>query len=433
MIRSVSRTIRKASTPLIAAQALLLALLLAGTGPVQAQSSACGEKRDVKQGALDEMTWKRLNEAYELVGSEDYDGAYAKLVQIGERARSDYLKAIVAQGIAQVEWSRGNYDESLRQFERAVEINALPDKTHYQLMYQIAQLYYMKERFKEALAKLDLWFCKVPEEQHVASAYVLKASIYSQTQNWPEVLKAIETAIAMSEEPEENWYLLKLAAHYEMEDWPKVADTLTILVSQWPDKKQYWTQLSNVYVKLQEDDKALSTIALAYRKNLLNTESDLLYLANLYSFRDLPYKSALVMEKGMNDGIISKSEKHWTVTGDNFYAAEEMEKALESFEKAGELADSGKIDLRRGFILIDQERWQDASAALSSAIEKGGMSDTQTGEAHLMHGMAQFQLGNYDRASASWGRASRYEKTRKDAQQWMNHMREERARKSAAL
>jgi serine/threonine protein kinase len=157
-----------------------------------------------------------------------------------------------------------------------------------------------------------------------------------------------------------------------------VADTLAVLITKWPNKKQYWSQLSNVYVKLEQDDKALSTIALAYRKGLLDTETDLLYLANLYSFRDLPYKAAEVMRKGMEAGIIPRTEKHWTVTGDNYYAAEEYERALESFEEAGKLADSGKIYLRRGYILTDQERW----GVHATLTEEGAIMGTPLYMAH---------------------------------------------------
>jgi hypothetical protein len=50
---------------------------------------------------------------------------------VRERAREDdkYVRAIVAQAIAQVEWSRGNYDAALREFELAVKLDALPNQT----------------------------------------------------------------------------------------------------------------------------------------------------------------------------------------------------------------------------------------------------------------------------------------------------------------
>ena len=224
---------------------------------------------------------------------------------------------------------------------------------------------------------------------------MLQASIHAQKEDWRNVITSIDKAIAMEADPKENWYALKLAAHFQLEQYPQAADTLEIMITRWPNKKTYWTQLSNTYYKLENDTKAL------------------LYLSNLYAMKDVPYKAAQVMQKGLEAGVIKNEEKYWTSTGDSWYAAEEYEEALAAFENAGKVADVGKIDLRRAYILIDMERWEEATAALRAAIDKGGLPDRQTGEAYLMLGMAEFNLGNYDGASAAWGRASRFERAKK--------------------
>ena len=398
---------------------------------VFAQASECGKERKVSQGALDEATWNNLNDIFEDVGEEKYDEAYDKLQKLEKRARDDYLEAVVDQALGQVEWARSNYDSALSYFEKAVELDALPDLTHFSLMYQIAQLYYMQERFDEALDKLALWVCKVPQEKVTADAYVLKASIYSHKQDWNNVIPAIDTAISMSEEPKENWYKLKLATHYELAQFSKAAETLEILIQSWPDKKMYWVQLSQIYYKLEQDDKALSVAALAYRREMLDKQSDILYLSNLYSNSEVPFKAARVLQKGIEDGFVESSRIHWTMVADSWYAAEEMEKALSAYEKAGLASDDGEIDLRRSYILVDLERWSEASIAIKAALDKGGFNDRKTGEAYVLQGMSEFHLGHYDKASTAWGRASKYPKVKKSAQQWMNHMREEKARKSS--
>ena len=71
-----------------------------------------------------------------------------------------------------------------------------------------------------------------------------------------------------------------------------------------------------------------------------------------------------------------------------------------------------------------------AIKALNDALSKGGLTEQKTGEACLLRGMTQFNLGNFDSASADWGKASRYDRTRDAAGQWMNHLREERQRKA---
>ena len=417
---------------LLTGKTLLLLMTLALVMPayVVAQESECGQERGKTPGALDEATWKRLNDIYEDVGEEEYDSAFNKLEKLNSRARSDYVKAVIAQALAQVEWSRGNFDTALVNFELAVKLDALPDQTHFALMYQIAQLYYMNERFDEALNRLALWMCKVPPEKLTALAYILEASIYAQKEDWKNVVPAIDTAVSMSEDPEETWFQLKLASHFELEQFPKVAQTLEIMIQNWPEKKVYWIQLSQVYYKLNLETEALSVLALAYRGGMLDKQTDIMYLSSLYSNADIPYKAANVLQKGIEDGVVQVSKRHWAIVADGWFAAEEMEKALLAYEEAGKAADDGELDLRRAYILVDMERWGEAAEAISAALEKDGFNDRKTGEAYVLQGMSKFNLGNYSKASTAWGRASKYPKTKKSAQQWMNHMREERARKS---
>jgi tetratricopeptide (TPR) repeat protein len=412
--------------------AIVVAVMLASLpSQAAAQASECGKKRGKTAAPLDEVTWKRLNDIYEDVGEELYDVAYEKLMKMYGRTYDDYQKAVVAQGLAQVEWARSNFDAALGYFETAVELDSLPDLTHFSLMYQIAQLYYMKERYDEALDKLALWMCKVPAEKITAESYILKASIYAQKKDWANVVKAAETAISMSDDPKEGWYQLKLASHFELEQFPRAAQTLEIMIQLWPDRKDYWIQLSQIHYKLKKYDEALSVMALAYRRNMLEKQIDLVFLANLYSNSDVPFKAAAVLQKGIEDGFIEPSKKYWTATADAWYGAEEMEKALFAYEKAGQASEDGEIDLRRAYILVDLERWDEAAVAVEAALSKGGFSDRKTGDAYVIQGMSEFNLGNYSKASTAWGRASNYPRAKKSAEQWMNHMREERARKSS--
>ncbi len=167
----------------------LAAALLLFSGSTMAQAAKCGEQRNVMVKALDELTWKQLNAIYEDVGEEKYDEAYEDLLKMLRRAgKNEYLQAVMYQALAQVEWSRMNYDESLRYFESAVGLDTLPDQTHFALMYQIAQLYFMKDRYQDSLDALDLWFCKVPAESVTSHAYVLRASINVQKEDYREAL-----------------------------------------------------------------------------------------------------------------------------------------------------------------------------------------------------------------------------------------------------
>jgi len=410
----------------------ILALAVLALAPAGRAYGQCDVEREVEARALDELTWKQLNRVYETVGEERYDEAYDNLqTMLGRAARDEYLQAVLHQAVAQVEWSRENFDAALFHFEKAVELDTLPNQAHFALMYQIAQLYFMKERYREALAALDQWFCAVPADQVTSHAYVLKASINVQMEDYPAALEAIDAAIAMDPDPKESWYLTKLAAHYELEQFPQAAGTLEILVARWPDKKAYWVQLSQIYYRIEQRDRALATMALAWRKGLLDKETDITYLSSLYMDANVPFKAAEVLEQGIRDGLVEPTRSHWTTVAETWYTAEEMKKSLAAFREAGAVDPDGEIDLRRAFILVDLEDWRAALEALDDALRKGGLDQRRTGEAYLLRGMTHFNLDDFEAASADWTRSARYENTRNAARQWMNHLREERQRRAS--
>jgi tetratricopeptide (TPR) repeat protein len=411
---------------------LLLLAGLAAHPSAGARDEACGGERDVGAGTLDEFTWRQLNAIYEEVGDERYGEAFDDLERMLERAgRDTYLQAIVNQALGQVEWARENYESSLHHFERAVELDTLPDQTHFALMYQIAQLYFMENRFDDALARLETWFCEAPPASVTSAAYVLEASIHARREDYAGAVEAIDKAIAMDEDPREDWYLLRLAAHYELEQYPKAAATLEVLIARWPGKKLYWLQLSQAYDRLKRDSQALAVLALAYRRGLLDQQADIAYLSSLYSRAELPYKAAAVLEDGIRSGVVAGSGQHWTLVADQWYAAAELERALAAYGAAGRASEDGDIDLRRAYILVDLERWPEALEALDQALRKGRLDDRRTGEAYLLRGMTQFSLENLDQAATDWERAGRYESARDAARQWLNHLREERRRQAS--
>jgi len=406
------------------------AMLLFASQQAAAQDNCAIERKIKVKGFTNEVVYKRLSRIYEDIGEEKYAESYPQLVQLLERTKSPYEKAVIEQASAQVAWSLERYDSALRHFETAVSLNSLPNQTHFSLMYQIAQLYTMQERYAEALKFLDIWICKVDQTKITSAVYVLYASIYSHQANWRDGIVAIDKAIELDENPKESWFQMKLGSHFELEQYPRAALTLERMIELWPEKRTYWVQLSQIYTKLKQDKRALAVMALAYQNKLLDREGDIKHLANLYQYLEIPYKAADVMQTGLENGMVEESRKNWEMVGDAWMSSEELRKALVAYEKAGQNADDGKIDLRRGYLLTDLEDYEKGAAALAMAIRKGGLPDKDIGQAYLLKGMCEFGMGNNKNAREDFGNATRYQRTRNAAQQWIAHMNEERARRS---
>ena len=409
------------------ASAFLLCLIAGSPEGLASQDSNCGAQRSVPRRALDEMSWKQLNRIDELLSAEQVDEAEAALERMMERAAGDpYLQAIVHQALAQVAWQKQEFDSALSHDQQAVELNVLPDDAHFSLMYQIAQLHFMQERYAEALNELALWFCQSPPESIDSKAWALKAAIHSGSLQYEEALDAIETAISLNDEPQEPWFQLSLAARLELDRYREAVATLRRMIELWPDRKYYWIQLSQLLFKLDQEREALDVMALAYRARLLDSQADLTWLSSLYGQAGIPQRAAEVLERGILEGVVSPTRDHWLMVADSWYRAEELAPALQAYEAAGQMSADGSVDLRRAYLLVGLERWNDVLNALAAALEKDGLGEQKSAEAFLLRGIAHFHLEDFGSAESDWQRASRDDKSRDAAQQWLNHLREER-------
>ena len=165
-------------------------------------------------------------------------------------------------------------------------------------------------------------------------------------------------------------------------------------------------------------------MALAYRRGMLDSEQELVQLFSLYGYLELPVKAAEVLSTGLESGVIEPSEKYWEQLGNAWYASQELDKAVDSLSKAAKLSSDGKLDMQVAHILVDKEDWVGAKDALRSAIDKGGLQDTQLGNMYVLLGMAELNTENASAARNAFQTARKYDKTRQSAQQWLNHLDE---------
>jgi tetratricopeptide (TPR) repeat protein len=419
-------------------------LLIGLVGSVQAQSgqrlldtqsdntAVCGIERRVAGGALTAGTYERMEDIYELIGEERYDEAYPELVVMLDRVnRNDYELAVVLQTMANVRMAQEREEDALTLYQRAIELDTMANAQHFDMILVVANIHYSMDRFQEALDQLDIWFCNVPADQgNLSDVWVMKASLHAQLDEFRESITAVDRAIALADEPKEQWYQLKFAMHVELNEYRNAIDALEVLIDMSPDTKNYWLQMSALYMELEEEAEAKATLALAYRRDLLDRSSEFMQLASLLQMQASPRQAAEVMEDGIARGIVEDTRRNWEMVGGAWYEARELDKALVAYENAGAVAEDGRVDVQRGFLLVDLERWAAARDALSRALNLGGLSESEQGNAYLLLGMAQMNLGDYEAAQSAFNQATNYSRVRQAAREWMTHLRDERGRRS---
>lgn len=396
-------------------------LLVLGSAAAQDEDNPSGRESPAAVWKS-ERNFKAVQEAWELVANEQYAEAETEFRELVESIGDPYEKSQAMFGLAQALMSRDKFVEALQLYEQIVNLDVLPNNPHFDAMFQIAQLYYMRENYAKSLEWIDRWMNESGEEK--IEAYELKASIYAQKNDYRRALANIDIVIGMADEPKESWYQLKLAMHYELKEFREAMKVLETMVRLWPDKKQYWVQLASINVTLKRDKEALAVLALAYRKGMLDKEQDWLQLFSLYGYLGIPYKAASVLSEGIEKGYVEPTKEIYEQLGNAWYAAQELDRAVAALTEAAELSLDGKLDMQVAYILVDQERWEDAKARLGSAIDKGGLTDTQMGNMYVLLGMSELNTGDRNAARQAFLQARNYPKSRSAGQQWLNHLDE---------
>ncbi len=377
-----------------------------------------------KVQAVREWAFKRLSAAQEALASDDSATAIEKLNEMKASSRlNSHEIALMHQTWAYVYSEQENYEKSIEAFEAALATGGLATSVELSVRYNVGQLYIVTERYRKGIEILEEWLALT--EVPTADAYILLANAWVQLEDYRTALPLAKKAIEMSvNNPREGWIRLLLALHFQLEQYPDAAGVLEQLLTHWP-KKTYWMQLSSVYATIGEDHQSLTALEVAYGEGYLTKSREVVRLAQLYLFHEIPYTAGKVLTKGFEDEIVEETEKNWELLANSWIRAQELVQALGPLERAAKLSEDGNLFMRIGQIHVEAEDWKKAVGALGTAVEKGDLD--RPGLANLLLGIAHFNNGRYSSARASFSRASRYDKTKKSARQWLRHVAQELA------
>ncbi len=370
--------------------------------------------------AMSEGTYRALERIHEMISENSYKEAEERLTRMLDRG-SDYEKAVVNQTLGFVYIQQEDYKRGLAAFERALAYDALPVQQQEQLQYNTGQLYIADGRYDKGIRTLEAYIAEACEPVP-AEAHIQLAAAYAERKEYRKALKQVDLAIAKSEKPQETWYQLKLALHYELQEYKACADVLLILVSLVPDKPEYWKQLQGIYFEIKQDREALAALSIAHRNGLLAKESDFKNLASIFMLLDIPLRAAEVMTEGLEKNIVEKTQRNYEFLSDAWLLARELDEAIAAQQRAAEIAGDGKVWMRLAQMLAQEERWKAAIEAVDKALQAGLEN---AGPAYMVKGQAAFNLGQPKTAIAAFNQAKRYEKTRKQAAQWIEFVRSE--------
>lgn len=384
--------------------------------------------------ALRNKVYEKLAEAQAAAEAKDFNTAAKVLDGMiasgGKKALNSYELANVYNLYAFIYYSREDYANALKSYEKVVAQPDIPIAMEVNTKFTIAQLYFVQEQWQKGINALLEWF-KVSDNPN-ANAYVLLAQGYYQTKDYNKALLNVEKAIKMYKDkdklPKEQWYNLARFLYFEKNDVNKTVDVLEELLKYYP-KKQYWVQISHMYGEQKKEKQQLAAMETAYVQGMLDKGSEQVTMAYLYLNADVPYKAAKVMDKGLKSETIEGKSKNWEIAGNAWRQAQEIDKAIPAMEEAAARSDKGELYARLGNVYLDGDQFKKAISAINKGLSRGGVKRPDT--ARLVLGMAYFNDKQYAKAREAFQAAGRDERSAKYASQWLQYMDSELERQKS--
>jgi len=420
-------------------QMLALVLLLAvGAGSALAQKTKDKENEfpnaTRKEPKLDlaQSNSKKINQAYAFLEAGEDDKAREILdVILANPKSSKYEQALCLQGLAQVRYNADDIAAAIEANQKALALDALDNKSHFGVALQVAQLNMMDERYDAALAAIDQWFALTGNE--TAEGWAVRGNALYRLERMPEAAAAMSKAISMAPAPSDSWYQILIASYYDAENFAEAAKAAETYLARDPGNKNITRQLASIYIELEQGEKAVAVLEGAKARGLLTEASDLRQLYQLYNFVERPVDAARTINEGIAAGVLKEDfdtlkslGDSWVISAQNATdeSAEQKDafsKAIEAYGRAAVLAKDGEVDFMRGQLLVsEKEQFAEGKKALEAALARGNLK--REGEAYILLGNAESELGNQKAAIAAYEKARGYPNTKAMAESWLKSM-----------
>ena len=391
---------------------LLLAVVLT---PHAALAADCGKEEQKEGTEMSEDTFATVQTATELLGKQKYDEAIEKLSKVGDKG-SAYEKALINYNLGLAYSSKQDFKSAVKAFAAALTTDSLPRANREQLRYNLGQLYIVTGQFDEGIKTLETYVSTacgtIPAEAHIFLANAL-----SEKKRYAEALPQIDLAISKSKEIKEQWLQMKLAISYELKDYKTAAESLVQLIVKFPQKPDYWKQLSSVLYEGKSEPESLAVLALAERQGFLQKPAEVKNLFSVYMMLESPYKAGSLLETAMAKNILPTDEANLSSMSDAWINARESDKAEATLKQLAGMSEKGDYYYKLGAMYGDNERWQDSKGMLTKALQKGGLK--RTGDVWMRLAVANYGMKDNNGAMEALQKASTFDESRTQASEWM--------------
>ena len=316
------------------------------------------------------QTGEIVNQAVTLANNGNNASAAELLQQLIKTPDlNPYERSTIYQMMGQFAYELDRLKAAQSAFENAVQAGGLLPKEAENTHLAIAQLMIGNGQYRGGAERLEtlLNTNPAPKPQHIKllmNAWI-QAKEFQRALPWAEKWFA-----AASPKTREHFDLLNYLFN-TLNMRSRQSNLVKEMISRWPEDKTLWDVWASMLSNGGFEEDAFEVKKMLYLGGALNTEDELLKIVQYYSFYDMPYQAAEILEREIAAKRIARTPETLTQLSTLFRQAREYERAIPILEAAALQSGKGETYAAWGEALYNDGQCQASETAFSDAINRG--------------------------------------------------------------
>jgi len=310
-----------------------------------------------------------VSNAQELMKSGSYGAAISALNGALGGQLNAYERSIIHQMLGSSYYEQNNFAQAIQNFESAISSGGLLPNEADQLRVNIAQLLIGNGQFARGAQMLEDYLRRGGTPNPKYDEYIMQAWV--QSENYSRALPYAEKWFRNSSPRERKHYDLLNFLYNNLNMPGKQADIVKEMINRWPNDKQLWDAWASMLATGGREQEAFEVTKMLYIGGALNSEQDLSKVVQYYSFYDMPYQAAQILQKEMNAGRLPRTTERMVQLSNLLRQAREYKAAIPVLEQAASQAGTSKLYADLGEALYNEGQCDKAESAFKQAISKG--------------------------------------------------------------
>ena len=311
-----------------------------------------------------------VNAALEFINTDQHSAALGELNKaLAIPDLNPYEKSIIYQMQGSSYYELKQVSSAIQAFENSISAGGLLPNESSQLRLNIGQLLIGEGQYVRGAEMIEAWgrAGNTIQPNHIE----LLVQAYVSSDNYSRALPWAERWFNGANPKERKHFDLLNFLYNNLGQPGKQADIVKQMINRWPEDKGLWEAWASLLANGGREQEAFEVNKMLYLGGALSSETDLLKVVQYYSFYDMPYQAAQILEKEINAGTINQSAERLVQLSDLYRQAREYKLAIPVLERAASQAGTGKLYADLGEALYNEGQCVKAEEAFKQAMNLG--------------------------------------------------------------